>query len=94
MAWSRSTRTSVGITTATTKHGNECTMSFGRPSKFGVCKRCDELREGAKPVVWNLPVKTAKPHLYRMDQPCPHTKDGQHEYGMCYCKHCGAGTAD
>lgn len=34
---------------ANTKHGPECSMSFGRPSPVGCCARCDELRAGAAP---------------------------------------------
>lgn len=32
-----------------TKHGNDCTMAFGRYSPEGKCARCDELRAGASP---------------------------------------------
>lgn len=30
-----------------TKHGDSCSMAFGRFSKEGDCARCDELRTGA-----------------------------------------------
>lgn len=29
------------------RHGDGCSMSFGRPSPLGDCARCDELRGGA-----------------------------------------------
>ena len=41
MAWKKSN---------TTPHSNTCTMAFGRLSAPGCCPRCEELRNGAKPV--------------------------------------------
>jgi hypothetical protein len=41
----------------TTKHNRTCTMSFGRTSKHLDCPRCEELKNGAKPVKWNIPAK-------------------------------------
>ena len=32
-----------------TKHGNQCSMAFGRKSPAGQCARCDELSAGAAP---------------------------------------------
>lgn len=32
------------------QHNNKCKMAFGKPTKDdGICPRCDELRNGAKP---------------------------------------------
>lgn len=40
----------IGEGMKNTKHNTgACTMSFGRYSLPGVCKRCDELRAGAAP---------------------------------------------
>jgi hypothetical protein len=45
MAWKKSN---------TTPHSSDCTMAFGRLSAPGCCPRCEELRNGAKPVpAWN-----------------------------------------
>lgn len=37
------------------KHNSSCTMAFGRLTKtVGACPRCDELRNGAAPIKWNV----------------------------------------
>lgn len=47
MAWKKTETTG-------TKHSDSCTMSFGRKSLPGICARCDELRDGAKPRAWAI----------------------------------------
>jgi hypothetical protein len=39
------------------KHNNTCTMAFGRTSKHSDCPRCEELKNGAAPVKWNVATK-------------------------------------
>lgn len=35
------------------KHNSSCSMAFGKPSKHANCPRCEELKNGAKPIQWN-----------------------------------------
>ena len=42
------------------KHNETCTMAFGRKSAHSNCPRCEELKNGAKPVKWNIPAKQDK----------------------------------
>ena len=49
------------VTNSRTKHGEQCTMVFGRKSPSGECARCDELRAGAPSRAgWQKPYCTSK----------------------------------